>query len=137
MRDPSVEAFLDDYPPRRRQVATILREIVLSAVPDALERVRPGWRLIGYDVPVGRRTVYFAFIWVESAHVHLGFEYGFAMDAPAHLLGGAALKRVRFVTMVTGDEISKPILTELVHEGLRVALMSRGERALRAMERGR
>ena len=32
------------------------------AKPEGIERVRTGWRLIGYDLPVGRRTRYFAWV---------------------------------------------------------------------------
>jgi hypothetical protein len=59
------EALLAPYPPGHKDVANALRRLVKRAVPDAIERVRPGWGLIGYDVPVGRRTRYFAFIWPE------------------------------------------------------------------------
>ena len=50
--------------------------IIREAVPDAIERVRVGWHLIGYDLPLRRYGVYFAYVAPEPAHVHLGFEYG-------------------------------------------------------------
>ncbi len=75
-----VEAFLDGYPQPLRVLAERLREIVLGAVPDATERVRVGWRLIGYDLPVDRRTVYFAWVFPEAEHVHLGFVNGMLID---------------------------------------------------------
>ena len=56
------ELFLSAYPPDIRELAERLRGSVSEAVPDAIERVRIGWRLIGYDVPVGSRTRYFAFV---------------------------------------------------------------------------
>ena len=56
------EIFLEGYPPGIRSAAERLCAVVREAVPDAIERVRPGWRLIGYDVPVGKRTRYFAFV---------------------------------------------------------------------------
>ena len=61
------EILLDDYPPDIQAVANALRAVVMTAVPDAIERVRIGWRLIGYDVPAGRRTRYFAFVVPDSA----------------------------------------------------------------------
>lgn len=126
-----MDAFLADFPGPRRRVAEMLRDTVKGAVPDAIERVRVGWRLIGYDVPVGRRTAYFAFIWVEPEHVHLGFEHGVLMDDPKRVLAGRDLRRVRFVTLVTGHEIPGVTLAALVREGARVARMSRDERELR------
>ena len=70
------EAFLSGYPDGIRVAAETLRAIVRRAVPDSIEGVRGGWRLIGYEVPVGRRSRYFAYVAPEPIHVHLGFEYG-------------------------------------------------------------
>lgn len=68
--------------------------------------------MIGYDVPAGRRTRYFAFIAPEPEHVHLGFEYGSWMADPDGLLLGAHLdlKKVRYVTYEPGDPISTDAL---------------------------
>ena len=60
-------------------------------MPEALERVRSGWSLIGYDLPVGRRTVYVASVWPEYEHVHLGFQHGWAMRDPRGVLKGAGI----------------------------------------------
>ena len=68
-----------------------LRAVVRRAAPDAIERVRLGWRLIGYDLPVGRRTVYFAWVAPEPIHVHLGFQHGTFMADPDRMLEGAHL----------------------------------------------
>jgi hypothetical protein len=124
------ELFLEAYPPAIRDVAERLCAVVRQAVPDAIERVRPGWRLIGYDVPVGRRTRYFAFVAPEVEHVHLGFEYGVWMTDPDNLLRGAHLnlRKVRFVTYEPGDPIPEPALVEYIREAARLATMSPGER---------
>ena len=130
------EALLEDFPPPMRALAERLRDVVSEAIPEALERVRPGWRLIGYDLPLGKKRVYFAFVIPEDAHVHLGFEHGWAMDDPHRLLKGAGItKRVRWLTFVDGDEIDVERCVELVREAARVAAMTRGERELRSMTR--
>ncbi len=129
------EALLAPYPPGHQDVANALRRLVKRAVPDAIERVRPGWGLIGYDVPVGRRTRYFAFIWPEPEHVHLGFEHGVLMDDPHGLLQGAGVtKQVRWLTLTGAGDIP-PTAAELVREAVRVAVMSRSERLARLMDR--
>lgn len=129
------EALLADYPPDHRNVANALRRLVKRAVPDAIERVRPGWGLIGYDVPVGRRTRYFAFIWPEPEHVHLGFEHGVLMDDPYGLLQGAGVtKQVRWLTLETVKDIP-PTADELIREAARLAVMSRSERMARQVDR--
>jgi hypothetical protein len=128
------EALLADHSPERRALANALRNLVREAVPDAIERVRPGWGLIGYDVPVGRRTRYFAWIWPEPEHVHLGFEHGVLMDDPHRLLKGRGVtKRVRWLTFRHLDEIPSEA-PDLVREAVRVATMSRMERELRRMD---
>jgi hypothetical protein len=129
------EALLADYPPEHQAIANALRRLVRDAVPDAIERVRPGWGLIGYDVPIGRRTRYFAFVWREPEHVHLGFEHGVLIDDPHRLLRGKGItKQVRWLTFEHLQEIPAEA-ADLVREAARVASLSRGERQLLRMDR--
>jgi hypothetical protein len=131
------DAFLAGYPEGIRAAAEILRAVVRRAVPDAVERVRPGWRLIGYDLQVGRRTVYFAFVAPEPIHVHLGFEHGIFMADPDRILEGAhlRLRKVRFVTFEPGETIPEVPLVGLTREAARLAAMSREERFALALDR--
>jgi hypothetical protein len=124
------EALLAGYPPPMRAIARHLRVVVRRAVPDAVERVRPGWRLIGYDVPNGpRRLTYFCYVAPEVEHVHLGFEYGvFMSDPDGVLLGRGVTRKVRWLTFRHGDVIDDRQLVELVREGARLALASRAQR---------
>jgi hypothetical protein len=120
------EALLDDFPPPMQAIAHRLRAIVKGAIPDAIERVRPGWRLIGYDLPVGRRGVYFAYVAPEVQHVHLGFEWGVLMDDPRGLLQGEGITRqVRWLTFQDDAAIDDTACTQLVHEAARVAVLRR------------
>ena len=124
------ELLLAGYPPGIQLAAERLRAVVLEAVPDAIERVRTGWRLVGYDLPVGNRQRYFAFVAPEEKHVHLGFEYGAWMADPDHRLQGTHLnlRKVRFVTYQPDDAIPVPALVRYAREAARVAAMSRHER---------
>jgi hypothetical protein len=133
-----VEAFLADYPDDIREPAERLRAVVRRAVPSALERVRRGWRLIGYDVPIGRRSVYFAFVAPEPIHVHLGFALGVAMADPDGLLEGAhlRLKKVRFLTFRPGEPIPEAALVDLTVEAARVAGFGRDELVARTLDQG-
>jgi hypothetical protein len=126
------DLFLSGYPPDIREMAERLRAIVRSAVPDAIERVRIGWRIIGYDVPVGRRARYFAFVAPEPEHVHIGFAYGAWMTDPDGILRGAHLdlKKVRFVTYVPGDQIATKVLVRYTREAAELAEMPAGGREL-------
>jgi hypothetical protein len=112
------------------EIGAWLRGVVRRAIPGANERVRPGWRLIGYDLPTAnRRSVYFAYIAAEAIHVHLGFEHGTSMADPDHLLQGLGItKQVRWVTLRPGAMLSEDQLAPLVRESARVATLSRAER---------
>ena len=131
------EALLADFPDGIRTAAETLRAVVRRAVPSAVERVRGGWRLIGYEVLVGRRSRYFAYIAPEPIHVHLGFEYGAWMADPEGLLEGAhlRLKKVRFTTFTAGQPIPTEALEALTREAARVSLLSHGERVALAFDR--
>ena len=124
-----VEALLADYPPSHTAIAGQLRRIVIDAVPEAIERVRTGWRLIGYDLPVRRHGVFFAWIWLEREHVHLGFPRGVHMDDPRGVMKGAGItKLARWLTYEAGAEIDGRIERELVLEAARVAVIPRSLR---------
>ncbi len=131
------DAFLAAYPDGVREAAEVLRAVVRRAVPESIERVRGGWRLIGYEVPLGRRSRYFAYVAPEPIHVHLGFEYGAWMEDPDGLLQGAhlGLRQVRFTTFTEGQPIPEAALERLTREAARVARLSRGERLASALDR--
>jgi hypothetical protein len=124
------EAFLAAYPEPMQVIAETLRALLRRTVPEAVERVRLGWRLIGYDLPVGRRSVFFAYVAPEPAHVHLGFQVGTLMADPGRLLKGAhlRLKKVRYLTFEAGQPIPEQTLVELIGEAARIAGLSRPER---------
>lgn len=117
------DLFLSGYAPDIQDLAECLRRVVREAAPDAIEGVRAGWRLIGYDLPIGRRTRYFAFVAPEPEHVHLGWEYGVWMADPEGILRGAhlKLKKVRYVTYRPGDEVPTELLIRYTREGAELA----------------
>ena len=120
------DVFLSGYSAEIRDVAERLRLVVREAVPEAIERVRPGWRLIGYDLPLGRRrSAYFAYVAPEREHVHLGFEYGAWMTDPDALLQGVhlRLRKVRYTTFSGYDDVPLNSLVELTREAARVAAL--------------
>lgn len=128
-------ALLADYPAPIATIGHRLREIVRLASPDVVERVRTGWRIVGYDLLVGRRTVYFCWVMPEPKHIHLGFVQGVAMDDPDRLLrGDGVTKLARWVTLRPGDVPDATSLIALVQEAARVATLSRAERMLRRLE---
>ena len=137
MSDMPAEALLADYPDWIRDSCETLRAIVRKAVPDAVERVRTGWRLIGYDVPVGRRLRYFAFVWPEPEHAHIGFEHGIFLADPERMLEGAHLKlrKVRYLTFRPGQPIPEEALIAFTREAAGLAAMTREQRLAMVLER--
>jgi hypothetical protein len=131
-----VELFLDAFPPPVRAIALGLRELVREADPGLVERVRGGWALIGYDVPLGPRKRYVAFIAPEPKHIHLGFEVGTLMRPRPELKGAhLKLKKVRFLTWEPGDDVDRELVHDLVREAVGIASMTPGERAALAAHR--
>lgn len=121
-----VEALLADFSPGHAAIAERLRRVVLDALPEAVERVRPGWRLIGYDLPVKRHGAFFAWIWPEPEHIHLGFPRGILMDDPDGVMRGDGItKAARWLTYQPGDDVDEEVATTLVLEAARVALVPR------------
>ena len=129
--------FLAGYSGLIAAHAQRLRELVKEAAPSATERVRYGWRLIGYDLPVGRRSTYFAWVALEPEHVHVGWQVGTLMADPGGILRGAhlRLKKVRYLTYGQPDRIASRVVIDFTRDAARIAAMSRGERQLLATTR--
>jgi hypothetical protein len=131
------ELFLEGYSNGVRGTANRLRAVVKAAVPDAIERVRPGWALIGYDLPIRRHGVYFAWVWPEREHVHLGFQHGIFMDDPDRMLQGAhlKLKKVRYVTVDPGEDFPEMTFVELTRHAADIAALPPAARTALLLDR--
>jgi hypothetical protein len=131
------EALLADYPPPMAALGERLRAIVRGAVPDAVERVRVGWRIVGYDLPVGRRrTVFFAWIMPERVHVHLGFPKGILLDDPEGLLSGTGItKQARWLTADEPADIDADVFTAYTRQAAALSGLSPSERYARLLDR--
>jgi hypothetical protein len=114
-----VEVFLNGFAPPIRDLAHALRTAVLRVTPDASERVRLGWSVVGFDLPVRRGPAFFAWVYPQREHVHLGFPQGDRMEPRPGLLDGAGItKRARWITYEPGDEIDEGLVHELVLEAV-------------------
>ncbi len=130
------ELLLEGYPEPTREVARQLRVAVRKHMPDAVERVRAGWRVIGYDVKVGRKSVFFAWVMPQVEHVHLGFPQGVFMADPERRMDGAGItKRARWLTFEPGSRIDAARFKDLIREAARVAGMSPSQRFAAALDR--
>jgi hypothetical protein len=131
------DLFVSGYPEGIRRQANRLRALVRIVEPAAAERVRPGWRLLAYDLQAGRRARYFAYVALEPIHVHLGFAYGAWMRDPDAVLQGEhlRLRNVRYLTYTPGAPIDRASVLELVREAALVARMTAPERMARVLDR--
>jgi uncharacterized protein DUF1801 len=117
-----VGEFLGGLEPASRRLAEAARERILSTVPHATERVRPGWRLIGYNAPK-----YFAFISVERDHVRIGFEWGVMLTNHSGLLQGAGAQ-VRYVPIHSVSDLKPAALRELLSSAAAIVPPPRARR---------
>jgi hypothetical protein len=73
----------------------------------------------------------------EPEHVHIGFQHGILMDDPERRLLGSHLhlRKVRFLTLHSLDDVDAPAFTAFVREAARLARLTRGERFALALDR--
>jgi hypothetical protein len=108
----SVEEFLAGYSPEVREVALRLRALVLDALPEATERVHPGWKVMQYGRDATMAGMIFA-ISPLSASVNLGVSRGATLPDPAGLLRGTG-KQIRHVKLTRREEVDAPALRGLI-----------------------
>ncbi len=124
-----VERFLAPFPPSVRRTAETARRLVKRAVPEAIERLYPGWRLIGYRVPVGKASRYFGFVQPQDDAVVIGLEYGVFLSDRFPWLEGSG-SQVRTVKLPAGRPIARRrALLAVIRAGVELARAGRGGRA--------
>ena len=96
---PTVDEFLREFPEDVRILSERLRILVRQTIPDIVEAVYPGWRVIGYRVPVGKKTHYVGFIAPFPDRSLLGFDNGSLLTDSHGLLKGERLKQVRYLEL--------------------------------------
>ncbi len=104
----SIDELLAPYGPKVVTLANAARRRITTLVPHAVERLRPGWGLIGYQAPK-----YFVFIVPLKDGVRIGFEWGVRLDDPAGLLEGDG-SQVRFVTITRASQLRPRELSRLI-----------------------
>ena len=124
-RAATIEALLAPCPPRVRRLAEAARQRILAVVPDAVEKLRAGWGLIGYSAPG-----YFAFVLPMSDHVRIGFEWGVMLPDRAGLLQGTGAQ-VRYVVITRQQDLRAPALALLIREAAALRPPARATRLRR------
>src|ERR1700716_2056008 len=114
--DPAVDPFLKGSSPQVREIAVKAREAILSVMPDATEKVYPGWKVIQYGGGADMKSV-FAVISPQRERVNLGLANGVDIPDPEGLLEGDG-KAVRHVKLTSPEAASAPAVRELVRGAL-------------------
>ena len=109
-RADSIEDLLAACSPATRRLAAAARRRILHVVPGSVEKLRPGWGLIGYNAPA-----YFAFIAPGPDGLRIGFEWGVMLSDPTQLLEGTG-SQVRYVPIGSARDLASPAFAELLRE---------------------
>jgi hypothetical protein len=121
----TIDEFLERFDPQVQETARAAAAVVRETVPDVIERVYPGWNLIGFRCRAGRGSKYFCFVAPMEDHVRLGFEYGVALEDPHGVLEGDGAQ-VRYVRLDDARAVTAA-LRSLIREAAAVARLPREE----------
>jgi hypothetical protein len=114
--DPAVDTFLKGYPPPVREIAVKAREVILSVMPTATEKVYPGWKVIQYGTAADMKSV-FAAISPQRERVNLGLANGVDLPDPDGLLEGDG-KAIRHVKLTSPEAAGAPAVRDLIRGAL-------------------
>lgn len=120
----SVEEYLEQFPLHIRECAEELRSLIGEVIPDYVEKVYSGWKLIGYRAKKGNKSFYFAFIYPAEDKVVLGFEYGILLNDPHKLLTGSG-NQVKQIVFNKKSEVNKKQIAPLIWEAAMIAIEGR------------
>lgn len=85
-----------------------LRDLVLDVAPDAVEAVRPRWKVLGFDL-----DAYFCAVAPQKDHARLLFENGVELADPQGKLQGSGAQ-VRYLRYGSPDEIDEETVKHFV-----------------------
>ncbi len=131
---PTPDELLAQFNPEMQALGNRLRRLIKAAVPEAIEAVYVGWKLIGYRAKVERKEVYFGFIAPFPDRVVIGFEWGVLLADPDRLLSGEG-RQVRQVTMRQARDIKARALKRLIAAAVQAAALPRAEKGRRLLAR--
>ena len=90
-----IEDLLNEHTSAVVQLMRELRDLVRSSMPDATERIYPGWHGIGFHHPTAG---YVCGLFPGADNVRVGFEHGHLLTDP-HGLFDSGGSQVRYVTV--------------------------------------
>ncbi len=110
------ERLLVHNQPEARELALELRPLVRRLLPDAQEKIYPGWGVADYGF--GQPGRGFVSIGPQKGYVNLYFMDGVDLADPAGVLTGSG-KRLRHVSIRRAEDLKKRALHTLVRQAAR------------------
>lgn len=97
----SAEELFYSFPEPVPTICWKLRDLILDEAPDAVEAVRPRWKVLGFNL-----DRYFCAVAPQRDHARLLFENGIELPDPeGKLLGsGSQVRYLRFESVESIDE---------------------------------
>ncbi len=112
-----------DLPPEIGARLADLRAIIRRTVPEAVEKVNPGWRSLSFSHP---QVGYFCGLFPFADRVDVAFEFGVLLPDPDGFFDDLG-RQVGFARLRTGQRLRKAAFQRL----LRAAVALPAERAVR------
>ncbi len=115
-RDPAADELLADHPDAVVAAAQRLRDVLLEAQPDLVERARTGWHSINYTHPVAG---FVCALFPYADRVDLVFEHGALLPDPAgHLTGGT--RQVRTLPVRPDEDLDPGVVVEFLDAAVEI-----------------
>jgi hypothetical protein len=89
-----------------------LRDLILEEAPEAVEAVRPRWKLLGFDL-----ERYFCAVAPQRDHARLLFEHGTELEDPSGALLGTGTQ-VRWLQFETPDQIDEALVRDFLRKAI-------------------
>jgi hypothetical protein len=118
------DRFLAPFAPVVQGLARRARDLVLAAMPDAVEQFDPSERLIGYGFDRTYRGLVCG-IALQRGYVNLMFARGAELPDPAGLLTGTG-KRARHVKIQRPADLASPALAALLEAAIALGSGAKG-----------
>lgn len=115
--NPTAETFLADYSPAVRELALHLRGILLAAIPDVQEVVKPGWKEIWYMIGSAKMVNAPCILTPLKDSVNIVFSRGAKMSNAQGLLQGTG-KSGRHVKYRKVEEVDPATLQAMIAESM-------------------
>jgi hypothetical protein len=123
-RDAAADALLAEHPDAVVRTAQELREVLLDAQPDLVERARTGWHSVNYAHP---DAGFVCALFPAGDRVDLVFERGALLPDPGGRLTGTT-RQVRTLRVPAGGSVDRPVVVELLDAAVELGAALRAGR---------